>query len=92
MSNRILISGWLQVNIRFEEKLSAPIEYYYTLGLAYAYLDTPVCDKAVPYLLTALELDSGGYNPAWHGLRICPSPNSPPTPIPTFTPSPEQSQ
>jgi tetratricopeptide (TPR) repeat protein len=82
----------LQVNIQFEEKLPAPIEYYYTLGLAYAYLDPPVCDKAVPYLLTALEQDSGGYNPAWYGLRICPSPNSPPTPIPTFTPPPEENQ
>lgn len=81
-----------QASIQFEEKLPAPIEYYYTLGLAFAYLDPPVCERAVPYLLTALEQDSSGYNPAWYGLRICPSPNSPPTPIPTFTPVPEQGQ
>jgi hypothetical protein len=81
-----------QTSIQLEEKVPAPIEYYYTLGLAFAYLDPPVCDRAVPYLLTALEQDSGGYNPAWYGLRICPSPNSPPTPIPTFTPVPEQGQ
>ncbi len=77
-----------QVNIQFNEKSLAPIEYYYQLGLAYAYLDAPQCDKAVPWLLKSLEIDSSGYNPAWAGLRICPSPNSPPTPIPTFTPMP----
>jgi tetratricopeptide (TPR) repeat protein len=82
----------IRTSIQFEEKLSAPVEYYYTLGLAYAYLDPPQCDQAVPWLLTALEIDSGGYNPAWAGLRICPSSESPPTPIPTFTPLPEQEQ
>jgi tetratricopeptide (TPR) repeat protein len=82
----------VQMSIQFDEKLPAPIEYYYTLGLAFTYLDPPMCQQAVPYLLTALEIDSGGYNPAWYGLRICPSSNSPPTPIPTFTPVPEQGQ
>ena len=77
-----------QVNIQFNEKSRAPIEYYYQLGLAYAYLDNPQCDKAVPWLLRSLEIDSSGYNPAWAGLRICPSSNSPPTPIPTWTPEP----
>ncbi|HXW01709.1 MAG TPA: tetratricopeptide repeat protein [Anaerolineae bacterium] len=77
-----------QVNIQFNEKSQAPIEYYYQLGLAYAYLDNPQCDKAVPWLLRSLEIDSSGYSPAWAGLRICPSPNSPPTPIPTWTPEP----
>ncbi len=80
----------IQTNIQFEEKLPAPIEYYYTLGLAYAYLDPPQCEQAVPWLLTALEIDSGGLNPAWAGLRICPSTSSPPTPIPTATPLPEE--
>ncbi len=80
----------VRANIQFEEKLNAPIEYYYALGLAYAYLDPPVCAKAVPRLLKALEIDSSGFNPAWAGLRICPSSNSPPTPIPTFTPIPEE--
>ncbi|MBN1220609.1 MAG: tetratricopeptide repeat protein [Anaerolineae bacterium] len=94
--NRIDTVGYVQpdgnqqvkANIQFEEKLSAPIEYYYTLGLAFAYLEPPLCDRAVPWLLRALEIDSSAYNPAWAGLRICPSPNSPPTPIPTPTPLP----
>jgi tetratricopeptide (TPR) repeat protein len=79
----------VQVNIQIEGKSSAPIEYYYSLGLAFAYLEPPVCDKAVPWLLQSLELDSSAYNPAWAGLRICPSSDSPPTPIPTPTPPPE---
>ncbi len=81
-----------QVNIQFEEKLPAPIEYYYETGLAYAYLVPSQCDKAVPWLLKALEIDSSPYSPAWAGLRICPSPQSPPTPIPTFTPPPEEAE
>jgi len=79
-----------QVNVQFEEKLDAPIEYYYQTGLAYAYLAPPQCDKAIPWLLKALEIDSSPYSPAWAGLRICPSPQSPPTPIPTATPLPEE--
>jgi len=78
----------VQANIRFEERLSAPVEYYYSLGLAFAYLEPPLCDQAVPWLLRALELDKSVTNPAWAGLRICPSPNAPPTPIPTPTPLP----
>ncbi|MCG3211393.1 MAG: Photosystem I assembly protein Ycf3 [Anaerolineae bacterium] len=82
-------TGQIQVNIQFEEKLDAPIEYYYTLGLAYAYMDPPLCEQAVPWLLQSLERDSSGYNPAWYGLRICPSAQSPPTPVPTWTPVPD---
>ncbi|MEM7344750.1 MAG: tetratricopeptide repeat protein [Chloroflexota bacterium] len=78
-----------KVNIQFEEKLAAPIEYYYELGLAYAYQDPPRCEQAVPWLLKALDLDSSFTNPAWAGLQICPSQNSPPTPLPTFTPVPD---
>jgi tetratricopeptide (TPR) repeat protein len=81
--------GRAVVNIRFEEKLAAPIEYYYETGLAFAYLEPPQCDKAVPWLLEALKIDSSAYSPAWAGLRICPSSSSPPTPIPTVTPLPE---
>jgi tetratricopeptide (TPR) repeat protein len=81
-----------QVNIQFEEKLSAPVEYYYEIGLAYAYLDPPLCEEAVPWLLKALEIDSSGFNPAWAGLRICHSDDSPPTPIPTPTPFPEEEE
>jgi tetratricopeptide (TPR) repeat protein len=101
--NRIDSVGYVQpdgnqnirANIQFEEKLSAPIEYYYTLGLAYIYLDpsdSSICEQAVPWLLTALEKDSSAYNPAWAGLRICPSSSSPPTPIPTPTPLPEEEE
>lgn len=79
----------IQVNIQFEEKLPAPIEYYYTLGLAHAYMDPPQCEQAVPWLLKSLEQDSSAGNPAWYGLRICPSSQSPPTPIPTATPLPD---
>jgi hypothetical protein len=78
-----------RVNIQFEGKLTAPVEYYYELGLAYAYLDPPLCDKAVPWFLEALEIDSSPFSPAWAGLRLCPSLDSPPTPIPTWTPVPE---
>lgn len=79
-----------QLNIIFEERLSAPIEYYYELGLAYVYLEPSQCDEAVPWLLKSLEIDQGYYNPAWAGLRICPSSESPPTPLPTWTPRPEE--
>ena len=82
----------IQTTIQLEEKSSAPVEYYYSLGLAFAYLEPPVCDKAVPWLLKSLELDSSAYNPAWAGLRICPSPNSPPTPIPTPTSPSEEKE
>ncbi|GEM_PF-434191 len=77
-----------QLNVKLGEKLPAPVEYYYQLGLAYAYLDPPQCDKAEPWLLKALEIEPLAWNPAWHGLRICPSAKSPPTPIPTATPYP----
>lgn len=84
-------TGAVQVEIPFMEKLSAPVEYYYALGLAYAYQDPPVCDQAIPWLLKSLEIDGSAYNPAWDGLKPsrCPTSNSPPTPIPTFTPIPE---
>ncbi len=82
----------LQANIQFNEKLTAPIEYYYSLGLAYAYLEPPLCERAVPWLLKSLEIDSSAYNPAWAGLRICPSADSPPTPIPTPTLPPEEDE
>jgi tetratricopeptide (TPR) repeat protein len=82
-------AGNIDINSQFEEKLDAPIEYYYTLGLTYAYMDPPMCDQAVPWLLTSLEKDSSGWNPAWYGLRICPSAQSPPTPVPTWTPVPD---
>jgi tetratricopeptide (TPR) repeat protein len=77
-----------QVSVQLDKNNSAPVEYYYLLGLSYAYLAPPLCDQAIPWLLKSLEIDSSGYSPAWAGLRICPSADSPPTPIPTFTPVP----
>jgi len=84
-------AGQVQVNIQFEEKATAPVEYYYALGLAYAYQDPPLCDQALPWLLKSLEIDGSAYNPAWDGLKPsrCPTSNAPPTPIPTFTPIPD---
>jgi tetratricopeptide (TPR) repeat protein len=82
----------VQINLQLEERSSAPIEYYYSLGLAFAYLEPPVCDKAVPWLLKALELDGSAYNPAWAGFRDCHSSEAPPTPIPTPTPLSEEEE
>ena len=45
------------------------LEYYYELGLAYAYLDR--CDEARPWLLKAVEIDPSAW-PAWDGLDMCP--------------------
>lgn len=73
----------------FSERAVAPVEYYYELGLSYAYMSPPQCEQAVPWLLTALDLDAAYYNPAWEGLRLCPTDASPPTPLPTPTPLPE---
>ncbi len=69
---------------------SAPLEYYYELGLSYAYLSPDLCAEAIPWLLKALEKEPAYYNPAWEGLKICPSDASPPTPLPTFTPTPTE--
>jgi len=81
-----------QVNAKFTitTKAGAPVEYYYELGLSYAYLRPPQCEKAVPWLLKAVKKDPAYFNPAWEGLRICPSEDSPPTPLPTATPTPEE--
>jgi tetratricopeptide (TPR) repeat protein len=45
------------------------LEYYYLLGLAYAFLDR--CDEARPWLLQALERDPT-FGPAKEGLALCP--------------------
>lgn len=80
----------IKANIQFEEKLPAPLEYYYTLGLAYVYMDPPQCKEATPWLLKALKMDSSASNPAWAGVRNCSITNTPPTPIPTATPPPDE--
>ncbi|RME49668.1 MAG: tetratricopeptide repeat protein, partial [Caldilineae bacterium] len=63
-------------------RASAPVEYYYELGLSYVYLTPPRCEEAIPWLLKALDKDPAYYNPAWAGLKICPTENAPPTPLP----------
>lgn len=93
--NRIDSVGFVQpdgtqrisTRVQFDEELTAPIDYYYTLGLSLASLD--MCNEAKPWLLEALDRDSGAYNPAWYGVRLCSITDTPPTPLPTFTPAPE---
>ncbi len=48
----------------------ARIEHLYSLGLAYVYKEPPECEKAIPWLLKALEIapDAG---PALQGIKIC---------------------
>ena len=77
----------ISTRVQFDEKLIAPIDYYYTLGLSYANMN--MCNEARPWLLAALERDSSAYNPAWYGTRLCSIVDTPPTPLPTFTPAPE---
>jgi len=43
-------------------------EYYYELGLSYVYLGE--CDKAIPWLEKALEINPDS-EPAWGGLDLC---------------------
>jgi tetratricopeptide (TPR) repeat protein len=47
---------------------AAPIEYYYTLGLAYYYLDQ--CEKSYPLFDVAMEIDPEDPN-AIEGIRLC---------------------
>ncbi len=80
----------LPITVQINERLEAPIQYYYQLGLAYVYLDEPDCEQAVPWLQKSLELQPAAWNPAWYGVRPgqCYTSNTPPTPIPTPTPFP----
>lgn len=58
------------VQAEFETGLvdAAPIEYYYTLGLAYYYLDQ--CDKSYPLFEAAMLIDPEDPN-APEGIRLC---------------------
>jgi tetratricopeptide (TPR) repeat protein len=47
---------------------ACPLEYYYTLGLAYFYVDQ--CDKAYPLFNAALQIDPEEPN-ATEGIRLC---------------------
>jgi tetratricopeptide (TPR) repeat protein len=44
--------------------------YYYTLGLSYVYGEPRQCDKAIPWLEKALEINPYS-QPALSGLRTC---------------------
>jgi hypothetical protein len=46
----------------------SPIEYYYTLGLAYFYLAD--CEKAYPLFDAALQINPEEAN-ALEGIRLC---------------------
>ncbi len=69
-------TGVLQVrsNGRVNLQLAAdwvagpPIDYLYTLGLCYYYMD--LCDEAYPLFYAALQIDPDEYN-AWEGIRLC---------------------
>jgi len=78
--------GTAPFNYTITKNENAPVQYYYQLGLSYAYLDQ--CDDSESWLLKSLEIEPAPWNPAWQGLKRCPSPHSPPTPIPTATPIP----
>jgi len=49
---------------------SARVEHIYSLGLAYIYQEDTDCEKAIPWLRKALELDENS-GPALSGLRAC---------------------
>lgn len=85
-------SGMAEITVQLNEKLDAPVQYYYQLGLAYAYLDEQDCDSAIPWLQKALNLQPASWNPAWHGVKpgLCYTTDTPPTPIPTPTPLPTE--
>jgi len=80
----------VEVQFSIEGEANAPASYYYALGLSYAYLEPPQCDQAIPWLLKAVKKEPFFYNPAWDGLKICPSADAPPTPVPPPTPTPEK--
>lgn len=48
----------------------ARIEQIYTLGLAHIYKDPSECDKAIPWLELAIEIEPRA-GPALEGLRLC---------------------
>ena len=62
--------GNASVEFEFGEAHPAPVEYYYSLGFSYVYLDD--CQKGLPWLLLSLDIDPSATNPAWQGLSECP--------------------
>jgi tetratricopeptide (TPR) repeat protein len=65
---RIRLDGSAQIEQETGWVKAAPIEYYYTLGLAYYYLDQ--CEKAYPLFDAALQIDPEDPN-APEGIRLC---------------------
>ena len=82
----------IEQTFSLKQEASGPLEYYFGLGLSYAYIDPPQCESAIPWLITAVKKESAFHNPAWEGFKICPSVNAPPTPLPTATPTPDADQ
>jgi tetratricopeptide (TPR) repeat protein len=80
----------IYAQLPINQRLTAPLEYYYTMGLAYVNLRQ--CQEAEPWLLRSLEQDGSVYNPAWYGVGQCADQlsHAPPTPLPTYTPAPGQ--
>jgi tetratricopeptide (TPR) repeat protein len=48
----------------------ARLEQIYTAGLAHIYKDPSECEKAIPWLHKALEINADAF-PAAEGLRMC---------------------
>ncbi len=78
----------IEAQFTISDKARAPAEYYYQLGLSYAYMRPAQCDQAIPWLLAAVEKLPAYYNPAWEGLKICPTDVMPATPVPPVVPNP----
>jgi tetratricopeptide (TPR) repeat protein len=65
---RVRLDGTASMEMETPLVDAAPIEYYYTLGLAYYYLDQ--CEKAYPLFDAALQIDPEDPNPI-EGIRLC---------------------
>lgn len=80
--------GRIYAQLPITQRLTAPLEYYYTMGLSY--VNMRMCQEAEPWLLRSLEQDGSVYNPSWYGIGQCADQltNAPPTPLPTYTPVP----
>lgn len=65
---QVRLDGNATIELQTPLVAAAPIEYYYTLGLAYYYLDQ--CDKAYPLFDAAMQIDPTDPN-APEGIRLC---------------------
>jgi tetratricopeptide (TPR) repeat protein len=62
------LDGDVEMELEAKWVAGPPIEYFYTLGLAYFYLAE--CDKAYPLFDAALQIDPEEVN-ALEGIRLC---------------------